>query len=149
MHEETCARLIQILGNLPIQTRPDGIWLDAGDLDVVVMARGMLAAGARLTTMTAISREGGETELVYHYVLAQVAVNLRTCTHSNRIASITPVTQAAGWIEREIHDLYAVEFSGHPDPARLIRPPEIAEGLYREPGGAAGKARRKAAARQS
>ncbi len=145
MLEETCARLIQILGNVPIQARPDGIWLDAGDVDVVAMARSMLAAGARLTTMTAISREGGETGLVYHYVLDRAAVNIRTSTHANRIASITPVTQAAGWIEREIHDLYAVEFSGHPDPARLIRPPEIPEGLYREPGGAAGKAFRKTA----
>ncbi len=149
MTEDTGARLSQLLGNIPFQNRPDGIWLETEGLEVSLVARKMLETGARLSTITAISRENGETDLIYHYALDREAVNIRTTTRSNQIASIAPETPAAGWIEREIHDLYAVEFIGHPDLTRLIRPPEIPEGLYREPGGAAGKAQRKAAAKKS
>ena len=139
--------LSSILGELPRQTRPDGTWLEDAGLDVTAMARKMLEAGARLSTISALARPDGETDLIYHYSLDRNAVNLRTRTHQQQIASITTVTQAAGWIEREIHDLYSVEFLGHPDLARLVRPVEVPEGFYREQGGAAGKAERDAAAK--
>lgn len=115
--------------------RADGAWLDAPSLDVLAMARRMAADEATLSTITAIARAEGETDLVYHYRKGPDAVNIKTRTSGNTIASITPVSPAAGWIEREIHDLYAVEFSGHPNLARLIRPQELAPGFFREPGG--------------
>lgn len=116
-----------------LEYQPDGLWLDAPDLDVMAMARLMLDAQATLSTMTAVALADGETELIYHYHQGKDAINVKTRTHENGIASIASITPAANWIEREIHDLYAVMFNGHPNLARLVRPPEIPVGFFRGP----------------
>jgi NADH-quinone oxidoreductase subunit C len=118
-----------------LETRPDGLWLDAPHLDVLEMARRMAAAEALLSTISATALPDGETELIYHYRSGSAALNIRVCTTANSIPSIAPLCQAANWIEREIQDLYAVKFTGHPNPARLIRPPQLPEGFFRQPGG--------------
>ncbi len=113
----------------------DGFWLEAAGMDVVAMAQQLAAREAHLSTVTAAVRPDGETDLIYHYRLGSTALNIKTCTQGSAMPSITPVNHAAGWIEREIQDLYAVTFTGHPNPARLIRPPELAAGFFRERGG--------------
>ncbi len=124
------------LGNLPgamvLRCHPDGYWMLAPELDVQAMATLMNGLEARLSTVSGIALENGETAIIYHYALGRVAVNLRAETRNGQINSITPITPAADWIEREIHDLYSVEFTGHPNLARLIRPPEISQGFFRE-----------------
>jgi NADH:ubiquinone oxidoreductase subunit C len=40
----------------------------------------------------------------------------------------------ASWIEREIHDFFAVEFIGHPNLIPLLRPPGLKDGFFRESG---------------
>ena len=112
-------------------------WLSSAELDVQAMARLMLALGAPLGTMTGVMLEGGETAVLYHYTLGATAINFKTRTHDNRLPSITPITRAANWIEREIHDLYRVEFVGHPGLAPLIRPEKVPPGFFREAGGSA------------
>jgi len=37
-----------------------------------------------------------------------------------RVPSVEPVWRAAEWFEREAHDLYGVEFTGHPNPLPLL-----------------------------
>jgi NADH-quinone oxidoreductase subunit C len=93
---------------------------------------------ARLTTISAISIENNETELIYHFAVGGQAVNVKTRTQANAIPSITTVFKAANWIERENHDFFGVNFVGHPNLVRLLRPPQLAEGFFRQPGGAAG-----------
>lgn len=122
-----------------LETRPDGTWLYADAINVVEMARRLGSAEAQISTMTGIAVADGETDLVYHYHRGKEALNIKTRTQGNRITAITPVCPAAGWIEREIHDLYAVEFIGHPNLVPLIRPPEQPIGFFRQPGGAASK----------
>ena len=46
------------------------------------------------------------------------------------LPSVTPVWQAADWHEREAHDLFGVEFEGHPDLAPLL----LYEGFEGYPG---------------
>lgn len=41
------------------------------------------------------------------------------------IASVTPVWKGADWQEREIHDLFGIEFAGHPDLRRILLPEEF------------------------
>jgi NADH:ubiquinone oxidoreductase subunit C len=131
-----------LVPNAQVDIRPDGGWLFAPEIDIVEAARRMVQSEATLSTITARAIPGDETELVYHYHKGSLALNIKTRTRGNQAASITPVCQAAGWIEREIHDLYAVMFTGHPNLARLILPPELPVGLFRgdrspRPGGAA------------
>jgi len=112
-----------------------GFWMDAPDLDVAAAASWMKDHHARLMTMTGAAREDGETDIFYHYFLDGQTYTLKTLTRQQQIPSITPVTRSASWIEREIQDLFAVTFGGHPYPERLIRPPQLEAGLFRQPGG--------------
>jgi NADH:ubiquinone oxidoreductase subunit C len=139
MTTELETRLLELARNAKITHATDDLWLDAPELDVTRMAVVLRDLGARLSTMTGIALDDGETELIYHYVVGKTALNLKVRTRGNSMASITPLVPAANWIEREIHDLYAVEFPGHPNLERFIRPAELPAGLFREPGGAAGK----------
>jgi NADH-quinone oxidoreductase subunit C len=109
--------------------------MDAPDLDVIAAASWMKDHQARLMTMTGAAREDGETDIYYHYFLDGQTYTLKTLTRQQQIPSITPVTRSASWIEREIQDLFAVTFSGHPYPQRLILPPQLEAGLFRQPGG--------------
>lgn len=138
MCEEIKTLLQAMTGVTGIEQRADGLWLDAPALDVVEMAHLMLAQKARLSTMTAIAIEDGETEVIYHYVLGSQAFHFKNKTVENSLPSITPVTAAADWIEREIADLYAVSFKNHPNPVRLIRPQQIEPGYFRTPAAPSG-----------
>jgi NADH:ubiquinone oxidoreductase subunit C len=142
MNSELQNQLQKLPGAGPLQNRPDGIWMDASDLDVLALAGLMKSIEARLTAISAVSIENNETEIMYHFAVGGQAINVKTRTTANAIASISAVFKAANWSERENHDLFGVDFSGHPNLARLIRPPQLADGFFRQPGGAAGKASR-------
>jgi NADH-quinone oxidoreductase subunit C len=44
------------------------------------------------------------------------------------IDSVEPLWKTANWLEREVYDLFGVEFSGHPDLRRILMPENYAEG---------------------
>ncbi|MGD2069805.1 MAG: NADH-quinone oxidoreductase subunit C [Gemmatimonadota bacterium] len=44
------------------------------------------------------------------------------------IGSVVPLWQAANWLEREVYDLFGIEFEGHPDLRRILMPENYAEG---------------------
>ncbi len=46
------------------------------------------------------------------------------------IESITPFLPGAEWIEREIHDLFGINFENHPNLRRLILADNWPEGVY-------------------
>ncbi len=142
MQADVTARLNALPGATPVQSEHGQLWMRAPDLDVRAMAQTMLELGARLSTMTGVALDDGETAVLYHYALGALALTIDVRTRQNALASIVPVVRAADWCEREIHDLYSVEFVGHPNLAPIIRPPEVPQGYFREPGGAAGKALR-------
>ena len=142
MNFELENQLNQLPGAEPVQNRPDGLWMDAAQLNVLALAELMKNIEARLTTISAISIENSETEIVYHFAIGGQAVNVKTRTKANAIPSISKVFKAANWAERENYDLFGVNFTGHPNLKRLIRPPQLAEGFFRQPGGAEGKALR-------
>jgi NADH:ubiquinone oxidoreductase subunit C len=143
------ASLNALADNGRLVEAPDGLWLDAPGLDVTRMAAVANDLGMRLSTMTGIALEDGETQLIYHLVSGPTVLNIKVNTDQNSIQSITPIMPAANWIEREIHDLYAVEFVGHPHLERFIRPPELPVGFFREKGGEAGKQQREQAQKKA
>lgn len=142
--DELIQKLILLTGgNLPVK-KVDALWFEAGHSDPCAVAQFMLEQEVRLSTMTGITREDGETDVIYHYAAAGTSINVRVTSQKQHIPSVANILPAANWIEREIKDLYAVQFDGHPDPRRLVRPPETPEGFYRQPGGAAAKKERTA-----
>jgi Ni,Fe-hydrogenase III component G len=138
-----CDALVrQIPGATPVELRADGLWTTAPGLDVIAMAELMHRIEGRLSAMTGVAAEDGETAIIYHYCLGSWMFNIRTTTRDRAIPSITPVTKAADWAEREISDLYGVSFVGHPNPGRLLRPPSLPAGLFRDSKGADGRPER-------
>ena len=127
------AVLRQIPGATPVEYRHDGLWMTAPGLDVLAMAELMRRMEARLSAITGMAAEHGETAIIYHYCLGASMINMRTTTRDRAIPSITPVTRTADWSEREISDLYGVSFIGHPNPGRLLRPPSLSPGFFRNP----------------
>jgi Ni,Fe-hydrogenase III component G len=125
----------QVLGATPVEHRADGLWMTAPGLDVVAMAGLIHRHEGRLSAITGVAAAYGETAIIYHYCLGAWTLNIRTTTRDRAIPSITPVTKAADWSEREIGDLYGVCFAQHPNPSRLIRPPSLPPGFFRDPRG--------------
>ncbi len=79
-------------------------------------------------------RGGGRMQVVYAWYPAPGRLELRyvasrgqtddffmwRCTPHGPMPSAAPVSPLLGWYEREITDLYGLEFRGHPEPRRLV-----------------------------
>lgn len=89
--------------------------------------------GCRFATASAVDAPEG-IEILYHFVLdpADLIVTLRLLTDrsSPSAPSLTPILAAAGFIEREIHELFGVDFPGHPDLRRLLLSDEWPAGVH-------------------
>ena len=89
--------------------------------------------GARLIVMTCLETRAG-MELLYHFSFDGLGkiVTLRAVIPmpEPRIDSITPIIDGAEYIEREINDLFGVEFVGHPNPTRFLLGDAWPEGVY-------------------
>lgn len=131
------ATLCSLPGATVFDSREDGLWMTAPNLDVMALAKAMQHWGGRLSTTTAVPLESGETTIIYHYCVEHVSFNIKTKTHNHAQPSLALLTPSAAWIEREIHDLYAVDFAGHPGLSRLVRPPTLPDGFFREGAGPA------------
>jgi len=42
-----------------------------------------------------------------------------------KIPSVVPLWEGANWLEREVFDMYGIEFTGHPDLRRILLPDEF------------------------
>ena len=66
-------------------------------------------------------------EVVYNLysISANVRVRLKAqTTDAVGVESVTGVWPAANWLEREVYDLFGVQFRNHPDLRRLLLPPD-------------------------
>src|SRR5262245_25458730 len=65
-------------------------------------------------------------ELVYMLVSLEhrrrVRLKVRLHADRARAATASGLWPAANWLEREVWDLFGIEFDGHPDPRRLLMP---------------------------
>lgn len=89
--------------------------------------------GARLIVLSALETRDG-MEILYHFSFDQLGmiVTLRAVVPmpEPRIDSVTPVVDGAEYFEREITDLFGVEFVDHPNPTRFILGDGWPEGVY-------------------
>ncbi len=112
------------------EERADGLWLLDARLDVERMAQVMLAGEARLSTITATPFGERECRLAYHWDSDGRLLTFVTRTHAGHIASVSAICPAADWIEREIHDYFAVTFTGRESEPLVLRTSD-APGLFR------------------
>jgi Ni,Fe-hydrogenase III component G len=73
-------------------------------------------------------------EVLYHFSVEalNLLVSLRVKLDKNdpRVESLASTIKGAAWIEREMHELLGIEFTGHPDLRRLLLSEEWPEGVY-------------------
>ena len=86
---------------------------------VAAEATRLLQAGARLVSIFG-SREGDGTKVRYILDVPVAGYCVLNQAVRGALPSLTPITPAAAWYERELQDQYGVELSGHPDPRRLM-----------------------------
>jgi len=74
-------------------------------------------------------------EIIYHFShdISGIVISVRAILQDSeapRIDTITTVTRSAWWIEREIHELFGVEFDGNSDLRPLLLPDDWPKGVY-------------------
>jgi NADH-quinone oxidoreductase subunit C len=86
-----------------------------------------------LVDLTAVDFGGGRPlEVVYqlwsipHKRALRVKAELPL--QALQIETVVPIWSTANWLEREVYDLFGIEFPGHPDLRRILMPDNYAEG---------------------
>ena len=79
----------------------------------------------QLIDITAVDYPGKEKRFKIVYLLLSHENNLRIILNANieeniKIPSITKIFPSANWMEREIFDMYGIEFEDHPDLRRIL-----------------------------
>jgi hypothetical protein len=99
-------------------------WLTPTDaLDVRATTQHMVQLGARFLCITATERPDKEIRLDYQWDLGGALLSFVTATVSQKIATITDISPAADWVERETHEYFAVEFIGRKNTLPLMTRP--------------------------
>ena len=97
-------------------------WLTASALNVRDLAKTMNALHARFVTITAYQLPGEEgLRLEYHWDLDGQLLGFPFVLAGNTIESIYDLCEAVDWIEREIHEGFAVDFLGREYEPLLLR----------------------------
>jgi Ni,Fe-hydrogenase III component G len=90
--------------------------------------------GCRFVIATAVDADDCY-EILYHFAYDQLGyvITVKSFIRDREnpsTESIAPFLLAAEWIEREIHDLYGIEFRNHPNMRRLILADDWPEGVH-------------------
>jgi hypothetical protein len=97
-------------------------WLDPGHLSIRELAAAMNALHARFVTITAYQLPKDEgLRLEYHWDLDGQLMGFPFKLAGNSIESIYDLCEAVDWIEREIHEGFAVDFTGREYEPLLLR----------------------------
>ena len=73
-------------------------------------------------------------EIYYHFSEDEsggvISLHVILPEEAPEISSLTPLFEAANWIEREMREILGIQFHGHPNPEKLISEGNWAEGVY-------------------
>jgi NADH-quinone oxidoreductase subunit C len=83
---------------------------------------------ALLAEITAVDRHPAAPRFEVVYLLVslehtlRLRLKVRVPGEDARVATLTNLWPAANWLEREVWDMFGIQFDGHPDPRRLLMP---------------------------
>ena|SRR5579863_9592969 len=99
-------------------------WIALGDLDPREHTKSLQKKGARFITITAYELPPGQGfSLEYLWDLNGRLLGFTIHVEAGTVSSILDICEAADWIEREIHEEFAIEFAG-----RIYEPLLLREG---------------------
>jgi NADH-quinone oxidoreductase subunit C len=81
-----------------------------------------------LTDATALDRYPLEPRFELNYQLVSIPLRQKLCIRVKLsgndavVDSLFPVWKGANWLEREIFDMFGIQFTGHPDLRRILLP---------------------------
>ena len=110
-------------------------YIDIYPKDIVDMTRFIFKdMGFRFNIASAVD-DLDSLEILYHFSLdaSGIVVTVRAILKDKadpHIDTITSVTRSAWWIEREIHELFGIEFNGNSDLRPLLLPDDWPKGVY-------------------
>lgn len=68
-------------------------------------------------------------EMVYHFLSlknnSRIRVKVPVPEPDPKVDSLTSLWSAANWYEREVYDMFGIQFMGHPDLRRILMYPEF------------------------
>lgn len=130
--------LLKTLNDLNVTTQSNGdmfnelsgaIWMSLNDKNELLHIAKMLSNFNVRVCMITCYLKNKSHEIIYHFDIDGVIVNIKVITHNQHIASITPFYKSADWAERELSELYGIVVEGHPNPQRLFLDESIKEGV--------------------
>ena len=85
---------------------------------------------ADLTAVDYLEVKSPRYEVVYHIHRfgpeceenIRIRVKAELSEDDIKIDSVTPIWSGADWLEREVYDMFGIEFTGHPDLRRILMP---------------------------
>lgn len=91
-------------------------------------------SGGRLATITCTD-EGEEFKLLYHFSLDErgVMVTVKLPVEKDEepsTESIAELIPGAEWIEREVREMFGIEFENHPAQKRLLKAESVGDDVY-------------------
>lgn len=110
-------------------------YLDIYPKDIAEIARYIFKEmGFRFNTASGVD-DFDALEILYHFShdRSGIVISFRamikdiSCPH---IDTITTITRSAWWIERELHELFGIEFNGNADLRPLLLPDDWPKGVY-------------------
>jgi len=88
---------------------------------------------ARFSTASGVDTRSS-IEILYHFSIDDIGliITLRVIMEKPdlEIESLTPIMKCAEWIEQEIHEMFGVNFKGHPNLKHLLLKDDWPEGNY-------------------
>lgn len=89
--------------------------------------------GARFSIATGVDTRAG-VELLYHLAFDQEGLIITVKTLAGKpeltMPTFSDFMPAAEWIEREIHEMFGVNFTGHPNLTTLLLPDDWPAGVF-------------------
>ncbi|OFY57880.1 MAG: hypothetical protein A2V50_06670 [Bacteroidetes bacterium RBG_19FT_COMBO_42_10] len=90
-------------------------------------------AGLRFIIASALHTKKG-FEIHYHFSMDEIGLvlNIHVILDKDnpQIESLSNMFSASNWIEREMHELYGINFLNHPNQEKLLSDGNWAEGVY-------------------